>query len=97
MKPEYEQGHRSATFRPDLITPEVRAKMDANKKRVLAEKPPALESSAERWPCQDLHGGRHPFLTGVDDEGLCNHPECNPVNDERGQNTPHESPKGQTP
>lgn len=35
--PEYEPGHRSATFRPELISPETRAKMDRDRARAQAE------------------------------------------------------------
>jgi len=32
-----------------------------------------------QWPCQQLHGGVPPFVyQGVDEYGLCNHPECEP-------------------
>ena len=37
------------------------------------------EAVGKRWPCQDLHGGRMPFLN-VDDDGECNHDECHPEN-----------------
>lgn len=36
-EPEYEPGHRSATFRPELITQETRKKMERDRKRIEAE------------------------------------------------------------
>ena len=40
------------------------------------------------WPCQQLHGGRSPYIyQGCDpDTGLCHHEECNPANDDRVPN-----------
>ena len=40
------------------------------------------------WPCQQLHGGRPPYIyQGCDpDTGLCHHDECNPANDDRVPN-----------
>ena len=40
------------------------------------------------WPCQQLHGGRPPYIyQGCDpDTGLCHHEECNPANDDRVPN-----------
>ncbi|KKM21292.1 hypothetical protein LCGC14_1636860 [marine sediment metagenome] len=43
---------------------------------------PESEAVGSRWPCQDLHGGRMPFLN-VDSDGMCTHPECHPSNDDR--------------
>ena len=40
------------------------------------------------WSCQQLHGGRPPYIyQGCDpDTGLCHHEECNPANDDRVPN-----------
>ena len=36
------------------------------------------------WPCQQLHGGRPPYIyQGVNEYGHCRHPECHPRNDDR--------------
>ena len=35
------------------------------------------ETKADRWPCQDLHGGKMPFIN-VDENGMCNHEACKP-------------------
>jgi len=36
------------------------------------------------WPCQQLLGGLPPYaLQGVDENGRCKHPECDPRNDDR--------------
>ena len=65
-----------------------------------AENAPSLDSSLPvcsapdpadfipPWPCQQLHGGRPPYIyQGCDpDTGLCHHPECNPANDDRVPN-----------
>jgi len=37
-----------------------------------------LENLIE-WECQDMHGGKMPFV----DAANCNHPECHPLNDDR--------------
>lgn len=35
------------------------------------------------WPCQQLHGGKPPYVyQGLDEHGLCRHPECNQSNDD---------------
>jgi len=36
------------------------------------------------WPCQDLHGGKMPFLN-CDENGRCKHPECHPSNNDQPQ------------
>ena len=48
------------------------------------------------WPCQQLHGGRPPYIyQGCDpDTGLCHHEECNPANDDRMPNAEHEPRRG---
>ena len=37
-----------------------------------------------KWPCQNLHGGHGQMVNyTVDEMGHCNHPECDPANDDR--------------
>ena len=31
-----------------------------------------------KWPCQHLYGGWAPYIYQCDENGMCNHPECNP-------------------
>ena len=79
------------------MTPEQRANLDANAETIIrgaagsSEPPcsaPAPADFIPPWPCQQLHGGRPPYIyQGCDpDTGRCHHEECNPANDDRVPN-----------